>query len=88
MLNSHEEVCQAQAKLQGAMNLILERLGVLERALAVPNVRSGLLPISNPDNRIRAQPNAVMLPRWELPSFAGQEPEVWIRKCDRYIYTI
>lgn len=51
LLNSHEEVRHAQAKLKGALNLILERLGVLERALAVPNVGAGLLPISNPDNR-------------------------------------
>ena len=63
LLNSQEEVCNAQAGIQGALDLILERLGVLERAPVVPNVGAGLLPIPNGDNRNRFQPNAVMLPR-------------------------
>ena len=88
LLNSQEEVCNAQTGIQGALDLILERLGVLERALVVPNVGAGLVPTPNGDNRNRVQPNAVTLPRWELPSFAGQEPKVWIRKCERFFYTI
>ncbi|XP_069152850.1 uncharacterized protein [Solanum lycopersicum] len=30
------------------------------------------------------QKKAVVPPRWELPSFVGHEPKVWIRKCERY----
>ena len=88
LLNSQEEVCNAQTGIQGALDLILERLGVLERALVVPNVGAGLVPTPNGDNRNRVQPNAVTLLRWELPGFAGQEPKVWIRKCERFFYTI
>uniref|UniRef100_A0A3Q7FJK1 Retrotransposon gag domain-containing protein n=2 Tax=Solanum lycopersicum TaxID=4081 RepID=A0A3Q7FJK1_SOLLC len=84
LLNSQEEVCHARSKIQGALNLILGRLGVLERAPAVPNVGAGLLSILNPYNRNRAQLNTVALPMWELPCFASQEPKVWIRKCERY----
>ena len=84
LLNSQEEVRHTQTGIQGTLDLILERLGVLERAQVVSNVGAGLLPIPNVDNRNRAQPNAVTLPRWELPCFAGQEPKVWIRKCDRF----
>ena len=84
LLNSQEEVRNAQTGIRGALYLILERLGVLERAPVVPNVGAGLLPISNGDNRNRVQPNAVTFLRWELPSFAGQEPKVWIRKCERF----
>ena len=43
-----------------------------------------MLPIPNPYNCNRAQPNVVALPRWELPSFAGLAPKVWIRKCECY----
>ena len=70
LLNSQEEVRHTQTGIQGTLDLILERLGVLERAQVVSNVGAGLLPIPNVDNRNRAQPNAVTLPRWELPYFA------------------
>uniref|UniRef100_A0A3Q7FBT5 Retrotransposon gag domain-containing protein n=1 Tax=Solanum lycopersicum TaxID=4081 RepID=A0A3Q7FBT5_SOLLC len=46
-------------------------------------IGKSLVPTPNGDNRNRVQPNAVTLLRWELPGFAGQEPKVWIRKCER-----
>lgn len=33
-------------------------------------------------NRNRVDP--IPPPKWELPSFEGHEPKVWIRTCERY----
>ncbi|OIT34482.1 hypothetical protein A4A49_57087 [Nicotiana attenuata] len=45
----------------------------------------GLLPVPGLDaraNRILGWP--VPPPKWELPCFEGNEPKVWLRKCERY----
>ncbi|XP_070033018.1 uncharacterized protein [Nicotiana tomentosiformis] len=99
-LNQHDEVLEEmlsnqqafrtmQTGIQGILELILERLTTLER---VPNrdvgdqpQGDGLLPISAQDMRLnKIQLVPIPPPKWELPSFEGYEPKVWIRKCERY----
>lgn len=84
LLESQQKVRNAQTGIQGALDLILESLGALERAPMRQNLGVGLLPIPNPENWNRPPQKAVVPPRWELPSFVGHEPKVWIRKCERY----
>nr|XP_009802879.1 PREDICTED: uncharacterized protein LOC104248335 [Nicotiana sylvestris] len=43
----------------------------------------GILPI--PEVRqIKPQGANVPTPKWKLPGFEGQDPKVWIRKCERF----
>ncbi|PHT61706.1 hypothetical protein T459_34428 [Capsicum annuum] len=84
LLNSQQEVKNIQVGIQGILELILDRLGALERGPAGQNIGIGLL--SNPaqDVRKRHPPTPILPPKWELPQFEGHEPKVWIRKCERY----
>jgi len=84
LLSSQQEARNTQIGIQGTLELILDRLGALERAPAGQNIGGGLLPIPAQDNRNRPQQTPILPPRWELPSFEGQEPKVWIRKCEKY----
>ncbi|PHU04243.1 hypothetical protein BC332_25065 [Capsicum chinense] len=89
LVNQQQELRNSQTGIQGTLELILDRLTNLERA---PNRRNGdqplgdgLLPIPWQENR-NNRGNMVPIPprKWELPSFDGQEPKVWIRTCERY----
>ncbi|XP_070016017.1 uncharacterized protein [Nicotiana sylvestris] len=85
VLSSQEEVRNTQTGIQGTLELILERLTALERAPAGLNNGGGLLPLPVVDNRQNRPQNTVIPPpKWELPSFEGHEPKVWLRKCERY----
>lgn len=50
LLESQQKVRNAQTGIQGALDLILESLGALERAPMRQNLGVGLLPIPNPEN--------------------------------------
>ncbi|XP_060190417.1 uncharacterized protein LOC132619575 [Lycium barbarum] len=82
LLNSQQEMRATQTGIQGTLELILERLLALERAPAAQNGGGGLLPLPVQENRQNR--NQTPPPKWELPSFEGHEPKVWIRKCERY----
>ncbi|XP_059281037.1 uncharacterized protein LOC132034680 [Lycium ferocissimum] len=95
-LTQHEEVLneltagqqalqQTQRGIQGTLELILEWLTALER----PQQRAqgdGILP--NPVQEVRVVKPQIAIqtppPKWELPSFEGQDPKVWLRKYERY----
>lgn len=85
-MNQQQELRNSQTGIQGTLELILDRLTNLERA---PNRRNGdqplgdgLLPIPWQENRNnRGNMVPIPPPKWELPSFDGQEPKVWIRTC-------
>lgn len=83
MRTTQEEVHNTQRGIQGTLELILDRLGTLERAPAGQNIGAGLLPIPAQDNRNhRAQQVPTLPPKWELPTFEGHESKVWIHKCE------
>ncbi|KAH0672946.1 hypothetical protein KY290_025229 [Solanum tuberosum] len=84
LLSSQQVARNTQVGIQGTLELILDRLGALEKALVGPNIRGGLLPNAAQDNRNRPQQPPIESPKWELPSFEGEEPKVWIRKCEKY----
>lgn len=64
----------------------MDRLTTLERSPArAPNKSDGLLPL--PAHEVRLNRHAgfpIPPPKWELPSFEGKEPNVWLRMCERY----
>ncbi|XP_047258999.1 uncharacterized protein LOC124891240 [Capsicum annuum] len=76
LLNSQQEVKNIQVGIQGILELILDRLGALERGPAGQNIGIGLL--SNPaqDVRKRHPPTPILPPKWELPQFEGHEPKL------------
>jgi len=72
------ELNETQTGIRGTLELILDRLTALERApVRAPEgafpVRDGLLP--NPIQEARAR-LPIPPPKWELPSFDGNEPKV------------
>lgn len=72
----------AQHGIQGTLELPLQRINVTERGQARGDA---ILPLPVKDAR-SARPNHIHVPtpKWELPSFEGSNPNVWIRKCERY----
>ncbi|KAH0687145.1 hypothetical protein KY284_017698 [Solanum tuberosum] len=75
LLSSQQEARNIQVGIQGTLELILDRLGALEKAPAGPNIGGGLLPNPAQDNRNRPQQPPILPPKWELPSFEGEEPK-------------
>lgn len=87
VLASQQEVRNIHTGIQGTLELIFDRLGALERAPVGQVHGGGLLPAPVPaqENRAnRMQMVPISPPKWELPSFEGQDPKVWVRKCERY----
>lgn len=81
-----KELNEPQTGIRGTLELILDHLTALKRAPprvpeGVPPGRDGLLPnpMLNSMNRLPIPPS-----KWELPSFEGAEPKVWLRKCETY----
>ncbi|KAH0671271.1 hypothetical protein KY285_023835 [Solanum tuberosum] len=75
LLSSQQEALYTQVGIQRTLELILDRLGALEKVLAGPNIGGGLLPNQAQDNRNRPQQPPIQPPKWELPSFEGEEPK-------------
>ncbi|KAH0683703.1 hypothetical protein KY290_022336 [Solanum tuberosum] len=75
LLSSQQEARNTQVGIQGTLELILDKMGTLEKAPAGPNIGGGLLPSPAQDNRNRPQQPPILPPKWELPSFEGKEPK-------------
>ncbi|KAH0644743.1 hypothetical protein KY284_032627 [Solanum tuberosum] len=79
LLNNQQDVRNTQTRIQGTLELILDHLTALERAPIEQQPGVGLLsiPADYRPNRLQVVP--VRPPKWQLPSFEGHDPKVWIR---------
>lgn len=80
--NGQQTLTATQHGIQGTLELLLKCINAMGRGQSRGD---GILPLQVQDGR-PARPNQmhVPTPKWELPSFEGSNPKVWVRKCQRY----
>ncbi|KAH0658679.1 hypothetical protein KY285_027217 [Solanum tuberosum] len=85
-------MCATQTGIQGTLELILDMFKNLERRPprgqrvlfreVMGSCQYLVLMVGLLDHQWLPPPP----PKWELPYFEGQDPKVWIQKCERYFH--